>query len=191
MSWMRKPGSRAAQEPSPARKVRLGLRILPLEDLVDPETGWYQRWYFMARLGDEMSRMRKRRRQLMVVYSRLPLSDYSEDSRWRIYVSLRLSILAREAKQAEGFFGRLSEDEFAICVSGTDSKAAANAAGLLRQRIDVLAGESGTAVFPSDAGDASGLVDAARDNLQVLPPNVVSLDGYRYRRGYDWRPRAA
>jgi GGDEF domain-containing protein len=189
MNWMKKLGSGKAAPPPPLELRRL--HSLPLTDLVDLDTGWYQRWYFMARLGDEMAKTRKSRQELTLVYTRVPLSDFREDSRWRVYMTLRLSLLEREARQAAGFFGRLSEDEFAVCVSGTRSQSAATAAEALRRRLDALAGESGIAVFPASARDVGGLVHAARQALRARPANVVSLDDYRYRRQYSWGPRAA
>jgi len=190
MNWMRKPGSGTAADVQPPLNLRR-LHALPLTDLVDPETGWYQRWYFMVRLRDEMAKMRESRQELTLVYTRVPLSDFSEHSRWRVYMTLRLGLLEREERQAAGFFGRLSEDEFVTCVSGTRGQSAATAVEALRRQLDALAGESGIAVFPTDASDVEGLVHTAREALRTRPPNVVSIDDYRYRRQYSWGPQAA
>ena len=167
------------EPPTRVRRIRTSV---PLPDLLDTETGWYRRWYFLARLGDEITRARKSRRELTLIYGRLPLSGWEQESRIRRRLTLRLGILERESRPPDGFFGRMSDDEFAVCICGTNDLVAAAAAQMIQRRLSALLAETGMAIFPDDGKDRASLLDVARASLDTAPVNVVDMEEYRQRR---------
>ena len=153
----------------------------------DEETGWQQSSHFQAGLSNVLSRARRHGREVTLIYFRLPLSAWTPDSRLRLYLTLRLQLLQREVKPGVASFGRLAEDEFAVCVANTDEFSAHANVMLLRQTLDDLAPEVSTAIFPRDGEDRDALLSSVTRALEEHPSNIIDFEAYRRRRG----PRAA
>lgn len=185
MNWMGKSGSFSSpiglQPPRFSRK-----RLIDLPNLIDDETGWYQSWYFRARLDDLVARARAKGHELTVVWARMPLSKWGDGSRLRNYAIIRLGLIEREERPVDLLFGRLSEDEFAICVYGTEELLASMAAEKALRQLSSLAIDSDLASFPSDGRDSESLLARVRSGMST-PSNLVDFEAYRQRRG----PRAA
>jgi GGDEF domain-containing protein len=151
-----------------------------MEDVVDPETGWYQSWYFTARLGDEVTRSLGKKQQLALVYFRLPLRAWSPDNHLRVYLTVRLGLLEHDLANVACFSGRLSEDEFAICLTNVSDSQAEGLLELLWSTLSGLGADAVVLTCPEDGTDATSLMTTAREKL--LPSNVVDLKGYREDR---------
>jgi GGDEF domain-containing protein len=151
-----------------------------MEDLVDPETGWYQPWYFTARLGDEVARSLEHRRQLALVYFRLPLRAWSPENHRRVYLTVRLGLLEHDLANVACFSGRLSEDEFAICLTNVNDSQAEGLLELLWSTLSGLGADAVVLTCPEDGTDAESLMNTAHKKL--MPSNVVDLEGYRESR---------
>jgi GGDEF domain-containing protein len=168
MNWMRKNALATVYQPS---------------DCQDTETGWYRHWYFTACLSDAIFNARRNGHEVTLIYLRLPLSAWKVASRLRLYLTIRLGLLEREVSQGSAIFGRVSEDEFAICIENTDEFDAATTVMLIQHTLAGLSAKTGTAVFPRDAEDRNSLVAAARTSFTGVPSNLVYMDAYRERRG--------
>ncbi len=149
-------------------------------DLVDPETGWYQRSYFAQRLDDEVARAVDHDRQVALVYFRLPLGAWEFTHHLRIYLTLRLGLMGRELGDDAGFSGRISEDEFAICLADVSDSKGDGVLALLWSTLSGLGADAVVLTCPEDGTDAAALMEAAGAKLRPL--NVVNLEEYRARR---------
>ena len=158
-------------------------RHLSLSELIDAETGWYRRWYFMARLGDEIAESAQEQRQLTLVYAKLPIGGWDEESRLRVHLTVRLALIERESRVANVCFGRLSEDEFAVLIPNAEGLERSAAAEMFERQLMGLSAETSLVSYPDDGADPAGLLAAARGGLDRPPSNVIDLEAYRLRRG--------
>lgn len=148
---------------------------------VDPETGWFRSWYFMSRLAESLVAARERDLNVTLVYLRLPLSAWSITNRLRLYLTLRLSLLQHEAQSPLVYFGRLSEDDFVICLMADPAAAERNCIEVER-RVRDLGCETSRAAFPADGDDPYGLLETALKRLEHARTGAVRTHRCRQQR---------
>ncbi len=153
-----------------------------LGDVMDAETGWNRPWHFLADMADALFDAHREERQVSLIFFRLELSALSVENRLRRFLTMWLRILASDVSYMGVHFGRLSEDEFAICIPHTEELDGAAMVTLLQRILVGLAAETAVVTFPEDGDSRYGLLDAARSRLTPETSNLVDLDAYRRKR---------
>ena len=156
-----------------------------LADLLDPATCWYQRWYFLLRLEDEIYASLSSRRPTSLIAIRIPLAGTDMATRLDEGLRRRLSQVASEVLRPGDLPGSISEGELAVYLPETDIEEAERIALRLQAALASFSPRLGLATSPVDGTTAYDLLVAAlRFNLRPLP-RIADLESYRRRRDLD------
>jgi GGDEF domain-containing protein len=130
-----------------------------LRSLLDWNCGWYQRWYFMLRLEEEMLRCRQHGHSCAVVVLTLLDLPCERPERDKLYEAL--ADLTFNGFRLTDIPGVLSNNEYALLLPETDIDGARAVATRLKLRLARFSPVEGYAVFPDEAASAEKLVELA------------------------------
>jgi GGDEF domain-containing protein len=130
-----------------------------LRSLLDWNCGWYQKWYFMLRLEEELLRCRQHGHSCAVVVLtmlEIPCERAERNKFYEILAELTFS-----GFRLTDIPGVLSTSEYALLLPLTDAEGARAVAARLKQRLAAFSPVEGYAVFPDVTASAEKLVEMA------------------------------
>jgi GGDEF domain-containing protein len=137
-----------------------------LHGLLDWNNGWYQKWYFMLRLEEEVLRSIRYHHPFAVLS--ITLETKPHDKAGRQELDKLLAELAFDGFRETDIQGVLNLDELAVILPETDRAGAEIVSDRLAGRLAPFAPRLGVALFPSDGGTAEELLEHAQ--AWITPP---------------------
>ena len=154
---------------------------LGVPDLLDPATGWYSRWYFLARLEDELERAECFKQELSLVCLCFPLAHRSLPDEAQENLRQRLHRGATEALRASDVAGALSDEELIAYLPHTGRAEAVTVASKLKALLQQFQPLLSVAVFPQDGLTVDPLIEQAKLSAW-RQSKIVNLEAYKTRR---------
>ena len=150
-------------------------------ELVDPTTGWYRRWYFLARLEDDLERAQWFGQELSVLYIHLPPAPGGRPDEAQEHLRQRLQRVSAEALRLCDVSGVISDEELVAYLPQTGMAGAVAVAAKLRGLLEPFQPVIGVTVFPQDGLTVDSLIEGARRTAST-EGKIVNLEEYRTRR---------
>jgi diguanylate cyclase (GGDEF)-like protein len=150
----------------------------------DPLTGLYNRRYFNDKLDEEISRSRRTKMPVSLIYMDIDhFKKYNDQNGHPMgdqLLKMFATILAKTSRKND-IVARIGGEEFVMILPHTDARGAAIKAEKLRRTIEstkfpfaekqplgCVSSSIGVSEYPSIAGDAEALVKAADDALYQI-----------------------
>ncbi len=152
-----------------AAVARFRERSHDLPVILDTASNWYQGWYFHLRLMEEVARAKRHTLPVALIYMVLKNRRAPAEPAADNYYS-NLSQVVTDAIRSTDVAGRVTDDEFAICLPHTDREGAAVVVERILHLLAAYAPAIGIATLPDMGEDAETLLGLALN--RALHPNI-------------------